>query len=409
MADHCWHAVNTSACSALAGSDSRCRMQVPAQMWPAWSNGPGGASMGRNRKDGDPLGLAGTRLAYRRGKFWYRHRGTDRFECVGADIVHAKRRAALYNDPGALYGTVRYWMSMFIVDCEQRVKTKQLAQRTLDDYRGCTEEGRPLIIYFGAMLPEDIKPAHVQAYLNKGAEDGRPVPANRERACLSSMLSWLLRRPDSPILVNPCMQRSGVVRNAEAKRERYVTHDEYREVWDVATRSERLLMEATYRTLQRPESDIILWTTANLTVEAGRRVLVFKQNKTGRAHRIALSESLDDLIPRTAKVVKLSDPHEPLVRRLDGGFYSYDGLSSMLKRSIETANERRKSRGVAPMPSFGYRDLKGKGATDMYFIDKVPIERIQQLLGHSNVTTTEIYIKARWRETAQPNMVSLTS
>ena len=361
--------------------------------------------MGRNRKDGDQFGLAGTRLAYRRGKFWYRHRGTDRFECVGADIAQAKKRAALYNDPAGVYGTVRYWLGMFIVDCEQRVKAKLLSQRTLDDYTGYTEDGGPLMIYFGAMLPEDIKPAHVQAYLNKGATDGRPTQANRERACLSSMLSWLLRRDDSPIVVNPCMQRSGVVRNAESKRERYITHAEYREVWDVATRSERLLMEVTYRTLQRPESDIILWTTANLTVEAGKRVLTFRQNKTGRPHRIALSESLEQLIPRPGKVVKLN---EPLVRRLDGGFYSYDGLSSMLKRSIEVANERRKARGIAPMASFGYRDLKGKGATDMYFIDKVPIEQIQQLLGHANVTVTEIYIKARWRETAQPNNVSLT-
>jgi hypothetical protein len=88
------------------------------------------------------------------------------------------------------------------------------------------------------------------------------------------------------------------------------------------------------------------------------------------------------------------------VKRLDGGFYTYDGLSSMLKRSIETANVRRKARGIEPMKSFGFRDLKGKGATDMYFLAKVPIEQIQQLLGHASKTTTEIYIKQRWRETA---------
>jgi hypothetical protein len=34
------------------------------------------------------------------------------------------------------------------------------------------------------------------------------------------------------------------------------------------------------------------------------------------------------------------------VKKLDGGFYTYDGLSSMLKRSIETANVRRKARGL---------------------------------------------------------------
>jgi len=363
--------------------------------------------MGRKRKDGDPLELAGTRLAFRRGKFWYRHRGTDRFEDVGPDIAQAKKRAALYNDPNGTYGTVSHWMGLFIVDCEQRVEAKTLSQRTLDDYRGYADDAGPLMIYFGRMLPEDILPAHVQAYLDTGAKASRATQANRERACLSSMLSWLLRKPDNgtSLTVNPCMRASGVVRNTESKRERYVTHDEYRDVWEVATRSERLLMGITYRTLQRPESDIILWTTANLVNDGAARALQFRQNKTGRPHKIALSPELDLLLPRPAgKVRKLV---EPLVRRLDGGFYTYDGLSSMLKRSIEVANERRAARGIAPIASFGYRDLKGKGATDMYFIDKVPIEQIQQLLGHSSVTTTEIYIKARWRETAQPNKVSL--
>ncbi len=37
-----------------------------------------------------------------------------------------------------------------------------------------------------------------------------------------------------------------------------------------------------------------------------------------------------------------------------------------------------------------------------------PIERIQLLCGHASKATTEKYIKARWRETAQPNATKLT-
>ena len=58
------------------------------------------------------------------------------------------------------------------------------------------------------------------------------------------------------------------------------------------------------------------------------------------------------------------------------------------------------------MPAFGYRDLKGKGATDMW-LSGVPIEQIQLLCGHEDKATTEKYIKARWRETAQPNTLKL--
>ncbi|QOR55233.1 MAG: hypothetical protein SHS37scaffold220_2 [Phage 67_12] len=341
------------------------------------------------------MGLAGTRLAFKRGKFWYRHRVTDRHEDFGSDIKIAKKRAAALNNPTGSYGTVVYWAPLFLAEFKIRVTNGDRSQRTLDDYTTYFTEDGPLLIFFGAMQVQDIKPTHVQSYLNAQEKLARPVQGNREKACLSSLLSWLLVREDSPIKVNPCMRLSGVVRNTESKRDRYVTHDEYREVFAVATRSERLLMEITYRTLQRPESDIIKWTTHNLKHVDGRRALSFKQNKTGRLHQVFLTPELEKLLPAPEKVVSLADRRnaEPLVRKLNGKFYTYTGLYGMLQRSIATANARRAARGLAPMESFGYRDLKGKGATDMYFIDKVPIEGIQQLLGHADSKTTEIYIK----------------
>jgi hypothetical protein len=76
----------------------------------------------------------------------------------------------------------------------------------------------------------------------------------------------------------------------------------------------------------------------------------------------------------------------------------------MLNDAIAVANVRRKARGKPWIKSFGFRDLKGKGATDMW-LAKHPIEKIQALLGHANKTTTEICIKQRWVESVQPNMV----
>jgi integrase len=86
--------------------------------------------------------------------------------------------------------------------------------------------------------------------------------------------------------------------------------------------------------------------------------------------------------------------------------YTYDGLSAMLKRAIKKANVERAKKGIEAMPPFGFRDLKGKGATDMWLAGE-PIEKIQLLCGHEDKTTTEMYIKQRWRETAAPNMVEM--
>ncbi len=366
-------------------------------------------TMGRRRKDGDS-GLE-PRVYLKRGVYFYVHREGNRWERLGTDKDAANRTARAQNDPEKLFGTVVYWMDQFLIDCAARVKAETLATRTYSDYAKAiqTKEGAKshgaLRTYFAPpMTPLDVTPNHIEAYLAVGLTAGRAVPANREKACFSAFMGWLIRSGKVPgLLVNPCLRASGVHRNPEKKRERYVTHEEYREVFAVASRSERLLMELTYRTLQRPESDIILWDSRVVITEGGRRKLEFRQNKTGTLHKIGFSAAMEELIPhREGNVLKL---REPLIKTLKGKHYTYTGLNSMLRRSIQKANALRKTNGIEEMPSFGFRDLKGKGATDMYYLAKVPLAQIQQLINHADQKTTEIYIKQRWRETAEPNMV----
>lgn len=353
--------------------------------------------MGRKRKD-DSLRLP-ERMYIRSGTAYYAHRDTGKWENLGKDITAARKRADHYNDPTGTYGTMRWFLDQFIVHLEQRVAANDLAQRTLDDYRDTLPQ---LKAFFGDMLPTEVRGEDVARYLEIGAANNRPVRANRERATLSSCMSWMCRSTMGGLQINPCMRHAGVVRNAEAARERYVTNEEYLAVYWRAPPTVKLLMELTYRTLQRPESDIIRWTASALRNKAAERVLHFRQGKTGRLVDILVAGRLEEVLDQA--VGEVPQLRQPIVHRRDGDDYTYKGISSMLRRVI--VKVRKEVPALADMDSFGFRDLKGKGATDMWLAG-VEISRIQLLCGHAKASTTEIYIKARWRETAKPNATEI--
>lgn len=355
--------------------------------------------MGRKRKD--PAQGLPERVYLRSGTFYYVHRETGRWENIGKDLVAAKKRAEHYNDPTGTYGTMSWFLDQFIIDCEQRVSVKDLSQRTLDDYRDALKY---LKLFFGEMLPTDIGPHHVAEYLAIGVKAERAVRANRERACISSCISWMMRGNHGGMKgrANPCMRASGVRRNTETERDRYVTDKEYSAVYAAGNRAVRLMMELVYRTLQRPQVDILAWTPADIVSKGGERVLRFTQSKTKRRLDIALAGQLGILVDEAIGDVPML--RQPIVHNLRGEAYTYDGISAMLKQAQERV--RASVPELKDMPPFGFRDLKGKGATDMWLAG-VPIERIQLLCGHKTKTVTEKYIKARWQETAAPNLIDV--
>ncbi|WP_172965887.1 tyrosine-type recombinase/integrase [Achromobacter xylosoxidans] len=357
--------------------------------------------MGRKRKSAD-LGLP-PRVYLKHGAFYYVHPGSGKWERIGTDINEAKRRGNLYNDPAGEYGTVAYWLGMFLADCQKRIGLPKLrrgiAQRTYDDYEGAIT---PLTAFFGKMQPPQVQGYHVAQYLDAGAQADRAVRANREKACLSAAFSWMMRKPETGVKVNPCF---GIARNPEQKRDRYVDHDEYTLIYGRASKAEQILMELIYRTLQRPE-DIITWTTANVVNKREadgtvQRVIRNRQAKTGQIVDIRITPEMEAILAKAAPADALLGPGLHLVRTRNGDPYTYDGISAMLRRRIYKAVKE----GELTEP-FGFYDLKGKGATDMWLAN-VPLTEIQVLCGHESVRTTEIYVKSRWRGTVSPNKTAL--
>lgn len=360
--------------------------------------------MGRKRKD-DSLGLP-PRVYARHGAFYYVH-PEGRWERLGTDLAVAKARGQLYNEPGGDYGTVAYWYKMFLADCRRRVglskKHRGISHRTLEDY---SDAAAALIAYFGKMLPEHVQSHHVASFLDAGSAANRAVRANREKAALSSCFTWLKRQPAANLNgPNPCF---GVARNPESKRDRYVEHEEYAAVYRRATKPVRILMDFVYRTLQRPE-DIIKWTAGNIIMKRDvvsgqlHRVLRNVQDKTSAVVDIGLSAEIEAILEQGKMGDAMPGPGVTFIRTRTGRPFTYSGLSAMFRRYVSAA-----VKAGEIQESFTMYDLKGKGATDMW-LSGVPLEQIQVLCGHDSVTTTETYVKCRWRGTVLPNATKLSA
>ncbi|MGA0572827.1 hypothetical protein ACO2Q9_19095 [Variovorax sp. VNK109] len=145
---------------------------------------------------------------------------------IGGDYPQriGPRRGRLLNDPERKYGTMVYWLDMFVRHCDERVKSTstvkgfKMAQRTRDDYAGAIgtdDKDTPLRIYFGkGLTPTQVTAAMVQKFLDINAQAGRTRRANIERATLSACFGWLLRTGSVPGLqLNPCLKGAGVKRN----------------------------------------------------------------------------------------------------------------------------------------------------------------------------------------------------
>lgn len=242
-------------------------------------------------------------------------------------------------------------------------------------------EKRPLLAVFGNMKPKDVKPKHVGEYLDERAKTA-PVRGNREKALLSHVFTMGMRW--GLVEMNPC---KGVHRNPEFGRSRYVSDVELDAVLGLANQTVKDVINFAYATAQRI-GDLLEIRLDDLD-ETG---VTIEQNKSlhtampVRLH-IALSDDMKDIVARR------SDSAVEFLFEHDGKPYTYDGFSSMFKRSVKKAIELKLIK-----EGFTFHDIRAKSLTDA---DRAGFNA-QKLAGHKTAKQTAHYVKKRNVEEVQP-------
>lgn len=304
------------------------------------------------------------RLHLKRGRYYY---GRNQ-EFVGVNLAEAlrawaEREAAKAGNRPLLFKDLAGQYAIRVV----RFK----APRTRADNE--TELAQLLLVFGDAPL-DKIRPAHITGYLEHRAAK---VRGNREIALFSAIWNWG-RSAGLTDLPNPC---DGVKRNKETPRDKLVSVDELAREYAVASEPLRDALDL-YDIIGVRVSEL-LWPNLGLTnVRDG--ILHVRQGKTGKAMRFVVEGRLEEVLARIRSrtypqdaVVSLA-----LIRNEKGQAMTYSAL-------VQRHGHARKRAGV----DFQLRDLRGKHATDR--TDAEGIRSAQKALGHSSITMTERYVKAR--------------
>lgn len=343
--------------------------------------------MGRNRLHTDPREPLPPGL-YKKGRQFRARRLGGPWCYFGTDYVDAMAAFAAWRQQGAVVHTVDWLLNQCVGTVwPARERAGKLAKRTRRDY---VHDSEILRKGLGPIPLAALEPRHIAKFRDARAESA-PAHVRNELACLSAALTWAVE--DGHVATNVALQ---VTRPTKGVRDRLISDDEYLAVYEHALASVRLAMTLSVRTLGLP-ADVLRMGPRNLVkYDDGRRTLRFARGKTGVKVEIdivgELAAALEPFIVRPTL-------HPTFVRCADGTPYTVDGIGAMFRRSCVKAKVK----------DFGLRDLRAKGATEMYRANPDSIHQIQLLLGHKSVRTTEIYLKQLLAEIVQPNMRAIVA
>jgi len=279
-------------------------------------------------------------------------------ECAQATVWqrYEAERARLDKKEGSLSELIQRFF--------QSQDFKDLSPTTQSDYRKYSLKVEEV---FGRMRASSIKPEQVRRYMDLRGQRSR-VQANREKAFLSRVFQWGYER--GFVTNNPC---KGVRKFTERPRDRYITDEEYRVMYELAPLRLKVAMEISYLCAAR-RGDVLRLKVGDLTNEG----IFIKQGKTGK-------RQIKRWTPRLRAAIKLVEQQPRTITSL---YIIHDGKGAPLTGGAlyETwrTTKRKAARILKGKLDFTFHDIKAKSISD-YEGDK------QRFLGHKSPSQVVVY------------------
>lgn len=282
---------------------------------------------------------------------------------LGADYVEACRQWAIL-EKGGFRDSVRY---VDVADRWEREaihkgRRKPRSAKTQREFLAALKRLRKA---FKLALLDQIKPKHVRDYLRKRSA---PIAANREVAVLSIIWNWA-REEGLTDGANPC---TGITKNPEAARERYVTDGEFEAVWIRACPELQDAMDMALATSHSP-SDLLRLTRQDIA----DGTLWVRRGKTGKRVRFRIEGRLKRAVERIlARPRAVSSVY--LIADEKGQPLTIYGLHRRFVEAKDGAD-------------WQFRDLRAKAVTD-----EPDLRTASQRAGHADEKiTAEVYRRVK--------------
>lgn len=241
----------------------------------------------------------------------------------------------------------------------------KLKSNTVKQYRIACDRLKPMLSEF---LPEQVKPKHVAAI--KAHLSSTPNMANRILSVLRIIFSYAVEW--QLVESNPCI---GIKRHEEAKRDRYLSDEEFRAIRAAAPPRLQVIIDLLYITGQRI-GDVLTIRYADLTPDG----ILFSQQKTGAKLIVKWTPDLRSVVDQA--------------KNLHGNLRALTLLHNRRGKAPDYSTTKiqwNKACNKAGVIDAHIHDLRAKSLTDA----KRQGFNAQTLAGHTNAAMTDRYIRAR--------------